>query len=104
MFGAVAAVDASMRSDGRCDNRFAVLGGYINYVCTSSCEAVPVGGDEHWAHPLLMHDPRYCFACMIVQHAVDGCICIIVAGEYVPSTQVGPGRRRGVQSVAAASV
>jgi len=52
MLGAVAAVDASMLSDGR----VAILGGYSTSASTSSCEAVTLGGDDHWAPLPSMHD------------------------------------------------
>jgi hypothetical protein len=56
------------------DGRFAVLGGSINGVATSSCEALAIGDNEHWEPLLPMHDARDSFACA----AVAG--CIIVAG------------------------
>ena len=58
------------------DGRFAVLGGISNYGCTSSCEALTLGDDEHWVPLPPMHDSRERFACA----AVAG--CIIVAGGY----------------------
>ena len=58
------------------DGRFAVLGGIFNSACTSSCEALTLGGDEHWSPLPPMHDSRIHFACV----AVAG--CIIVAGGY----------------------
>jgi hypothetical protein len=56
------------------DGRFAVLGGYSTGACTSLCEALTLGDDEHWAPLPSMHDTRADFACA----AVAG--CIIVAG------------------------
>jgi hypothetical protein len=58
------------------DGRFAVLGGYSTGACTSSCEALTLGDDEHWTPLPPMHDTRAFFACA----AVAG--CIIVAGGY----------------------
>jgi hypothetical protein len=60
------------------DGRFAVLGGISDdtYTHTTSCEALTLGGDEHWSPLPPMHDSRYHFACA----AVAG--CIIVAGGY----------------------
>jgi hypothetical protein len=59
------------------DGRFAVLSGISsNYVCTSSCEALTLGADEHWVPLPPMHDSREHFACA----AVVG--CIIVVGGY----------------------
>jgi len=43
---------------------------------TSSCEALPLGGDGHWSPLPPMHDTRANFACA----AVAG--CIIVAGGF----------------------
>jgi hypothetical protein len=57
-------------SDGR------HLGGHSTGACTSSCEALTLGGDEHWSPLPPMHDTRAYFACA----AVAG--CIIVAGGY----------------------
>jgi len=62
------------------DGRFAVLGGYINNACTSSCEALTVSGEEHWAPRTPMHDSRAQFACAAVAK------CIIVAGGYPQRT------------------
>ena len=57
------------------DGRFAVLGGYsTGRAFTSSCEALTLGGDEHWSPLPQMHDSRGDFACA----AVAG--CVIVAG------------------------
>jgi hypothetical protein len=58
------------------DGRFAVLGGSINGVATSSCEALAIGDNEHWEPLLPMHDARDSFACA----AVAG--CVIVAGGW----------------------
>jgi hypothetical protein len=58
------------------DGRFAVLGGDSTGGCTSSCEALTLGDDEHWLPLSTMCDPRANFACA----AVAG--CIIVAGGY----------------------
>jgi hypothetical protein len=60
------------------DGRFAVLGGISNstYMHTSPCEALTLGGDEHWSPLPPMHDSRYHFA----SAAVAG--CIIVAGGF----------------------
>jgi hypothetical protein len=58
------------------DGRFVVLGGYSTGPCTSSCEALTLGDDEHWAPLPQMHDTRVFFACA----AVAG--CIIVAEGY----------------------
>jgi hypothetical protein len=58
------------------DGRFAVLGGYSHSygACTSSCEALTLGDDEHWLPLPPMRESRAGFACA----AVAG--CIIVAG------------------------
>ena len=40
------------------DDRFAVLGGYSYGLCMSSCEALTLGGDEHWSLLPPMHDLR----------------------------------------------
>jgi hypothetical protein len=58
------------------DGRFAVLGGISNSACTSSCEALTLGDDEHWVPLPPMHDARGYFACA----AAAG--CVIVAGGY----------------------
>jgi len=58
------------------DGRFVVLGGSSNSAYTSSCEALTLGGEEHWLPLPPMHDSRGHFACA----AVAG--CIIVAGGY----------------------
>ena len=64
------------------DGRFAVLGGDINAVDTSSCEALAIGDDgEHWVPLPPMHDhPRISFVCA----AVAG--CVIVAGGWYHRT------------------
>jgi hypothetical protein len=56
------------------DGRFAVLGGQSSGAPASSCEALVVDGNAHWAPPPPMHDARVYFAC----GAVAG--CVIVAG------------------------
>jgi len=56
------------------DGRFAVLGGFSNDAFTSSCEALTLGGDEHWSPLPSMHDSRVICACVTVAG------CIIVAG------------------------
>ena len=57
------------------DGRFAVLGGYsTGRAFTSSCEALTLGGDEHWSPLPSMHDSRVICACVTVAG------CIIVAG------------------------
>jgi hypothetical protein len=58
------------------DGRFAVLGGSTNGVCTSSCEALTLGDDEHWSPLPPMHDTRANFACA----AVAGCIIVVAGG------------------------
>jgi hypothetical protein len=58
------------------DGRFAVLGGYSYGAFTSSCEALTLGDDEHWAPLPPMCESRADFACA----AVAG--CIIVTGGY----------------------
>jgi hypothetical protein len=58
------------------DGRFAVFGG-CNYLgFTSSCEALTLGGDEHWSPLLPMHKSRAYFACVSVAK------CVIVAGGH----------------------
>jgi hypothetical protein len=64
------------------DGRFAVLGGFSNDAFTSSCEALTLGGDEHWSPLPPMHDSRAHIAC----GAVAG--CVIVAGGYRKSAEV----------------
>jgi hypothetical protein len=64
------------------DGRFTVLGGFGNDAFTSSCEALTLGGDEHWSPLPPMHDSRAHFAC----GAVAG--CVIVAGGYRKSAEV----------------
>jgi hypothetical protein len=58
------------------DGRFAVLGGDSYGACTSSCEALTLSDDEHWAPLPPMRESRKYFACA----AVAG--CIIVTGGY----------------------
>ena len=58
------------------NGRFAVLGGRSNGVDTSSCGALVVDGDAHWADMAPMHVARAYFAC----GAVAG--CVIVAGGF----------------------
>jgi len=62
------------------DGRFAVLGGYSYGVYTSSCEALPLGGDGHWSPLPPMHDTRSIFACA----AVAGCIIVAGGGGSLP--------------------
>jgi hypothetical protein len=56
------------------DGRFAVLDGETSSYSSSSCEALVVGDDAHWAPLSPMHEPRRYVACA----AVAG--CVIVAG------------------------
>jgi len=58
------------------DGRFAVLCGYSTGSYTSSCEALTLGDDEHWAPLPPMRDSREYFACA----AVAG--YVIVAGGF----------------------
>jgi hypothetical protein len=58
------------------DGRFTVLGGFSNDAFTSSCEALTLGGDEHWSPLPPMHESRAYFACVTVAG------CIIVAGGH----------------------
>ena len=59
------------------DGRFTVIGGYSTGASTSSCDALTLGDDEHWAPLPPMHDSRAFLACA----AVAGCI-IVAGGEY----------------------
>jgi hypothetical protein len=77
------------------DGRFAVLGGYSTGSYTSSCEALTLGDDEHWAPLPRMRESREYFACA----AVAG--CVIVAGGF--PQRKSRSLRRGARSVAAAS-
>jgi len=73
------------------DGRFTVLGGRnSNNETLSSCEALTVGADEHWALLPSMHDARSFFACAAVAK------CIVVAGGDCP-TQNGWGRLRSAE-------
>jgi hypothetical protein len=68
------------------DGRFAVLGGglYTNInVATSSCEALVVVGDAHWAPLPPMHDARAHFAC----GSVAGCV-IVAGGRGLKSAEL----------------
>ena len=56
------------------DDRFAVLGGCSTCACMSSCEALTLGEDEHWALLPPVRYSREIFVCV----AMAG--CIIVAG------------------------
>ena len=58
------------------DGRFAVLGGMSNIQSTSSCEALVVGDDAHWAPLAPMHESREYFACA----AVAGCVVVAPVG------------------------
>ena len=66
------------------DGRFAVLGGRDKYgQDLSSCEALAVGGGEHWEHLPPMHDARSLFVCA----AVAGCV-IVAGGHGLKSAEV----------------
>jgi hypothetical protein len=58
------------------DGRFAVLGGYSDHAYTSACEALTLGGDEHWSPLPPMLESRAYFACVTVAG------CVIVAGGH----------------------
>jgi hypothetical protein len=66
------------------DGRFAVLGGISNYGCTSSCEALTLGDDEHLVPLPPMHDSRGYFACA----AVAGCIIVVGGNPRRKSAEV----------------
>jgi hypothetical protein len=66
------------------DGRFAVLGGASNGGdATSSCEALVIDGDAHWAPLPPMHEARQHFAC----GAVDGRV-IVARGLGLKSAEL----------------
>jgi hypothetical protein len=68
------------------DGRFAVLGGSshaLSDVTMSSCKALVIDGDAHWAPLPPMHDARSHFAC----GSVAGCV-IVAGGQGLKSAEV----------------